>query len=93
MHLWPAAGPWQLFEAPAASAGCWDWAALRAGVGRLNGDHRPLHMGRYPMEKIKRVDEPTTLIIEDEVPPGAGEGRRLPAGGQRRHGPQVPLAT
>ena len=40
----------------------------RAGVGRLNGDHRPLHMGRYPMEKIKRVDEPTTLIIEDEVP-------------------------
>lgn len=40
----------------------------RAGVGRLNGDHRPLHMGRYPMEKIKRVDEATTLIIEDEVP-------------------------
>ena len=40
----------------------------RAGIGRLNGDHRPLHMGRYPMERIKRVDEPTTLIIEDEVP-------------------------
>jgi len=40
----------------------------RARVGRLNGDHRPLHMGRYPMEKIKRVDEPTTLIIPDEVP-------------------------
>lgn len=40
----------------------------RARLGRLNGDHRPLHMGRYPMEKIKRVEEPTTLIIEDEVP-------------------------
>ena len=40
----------------------------RAGLGRLNGDHRPLHMGRYPMEKIKRVDQPTTLIIDDEVP-------------------------
>ena len=40
----------------------------RAGIGRLNGDHRRLHMGRYPMERIKRVDEPTTLIVEDEVP-------------------------
>ncbi len=25
-------------------------------------------MGRYPMERIKRVDEPTTLVIDDEVP-------------------------
>ncbi len=39
----------------------------RAGIGRLNGDHRPLHMGRYPMERIRRVDEPTTLIVADEV--------------------------
>ena len=39
----------------------------RAGLGRLNGDHRPLHMGRYPMERIKRVDEATTLIIPEEV--------------------------
>ncbi|NNC79274.1 MAG: Fe-S protein, partial [Acidimicrobiales bacterium] len=39
----------------------------RAGIGRLNGDHRPLHMGRYPMERIKRVPEATTLIIPDEV--------------------------
>ncbi len=46
------------------------WLGLggtRAGIGRLNGDHRPLHMGRYPMERIRRVDEPTTLIIDDEV--------------------------
>jgi len=40
----------------------------RGGFARVNGDHRPLHLGRYPMEKIKRVDEATTLIIADEVP-------------------------
>lgn len=39
----------------------------RAGLGRLNGDHRPLHLGRYPMERIKRVDEATTLIVPEEV--------------------------
>jgi len=44
------------------------FGGTRAGLDRLNGDHRPLHMGRYPMEKITRVNESTTLIIEDEVP-------------------------
>ncbi len=39
----------------------------RAGIGRLDGDHRPLHMGRYPMERITRVDEPTTLVIPEEI--------------------------
>ncbi|MGH7004959.1 MAG: hypothetical protein ACREIP_13515, partial [Alphaproteobacteria bacterium] len=29
---------------------------------------RPGEWGRYPMEKVKRVDETTTLIIDDEVP-------------------------
>ncbi len=43
------------------------WGGTRAGFGRLNGDHRPLHQGRYPMERIKRVDEPTTLVIADEI--------------------------
>lgn len=43
------------------------WGGTRAGFGRLNGDHRPLHLGRYPMERIRRVPEPTTLIIDDEV--------------------------
>ena len=43
------------------------WGGTRAGISRLNGDHRPLHMGRYPMEKIKRVDDATTLIIPEEV--------------------------
>jgi len=28
---------------------------------------RPVHMGRYPMERIKRVDQPTTLILRDEI--------------------------
>ena len=43
------------------------WGGTRAGFGRLNGDHRPLHMGRYPMERIKRVEEATTLILPDEI--------------------------
>ncbi|MBO88068.1 MAG: Fe-S protein [Rickettsiales bacterium] len=29
---------------------------------------RPTHMSRYPMEWVKRVEKPTTLILEDEVP-------------------------
>lgn len=35
---------------------------------------RPMHLGRYPMEKIKRVDKPTTLITDDvkQVPKRAG---------------------
>ena len=39
----------------------------RPGWQRLAGQGRPWHLGRYPMEKVRRVDEPTTLIIEDEV--------------------------
>ncbi len=59
----------------------------RAGLGRLNGDHRPLHLGLYPMERIKRVAEPTTLVV-------GGEVRRVPvrAGGFPRaaHGDMGP---
>ena len=33
---------------------------------RLN--QRPSHWSRYPMETIKKVSQPTTLILEDEVP-------------------------
>ncbi len=39
----------------------------RPGWRRLDGRHRPWHLGRYPMEKVRRVSEPTTLIIEEEV--------------------------
>ena len=28
---------------------------------------RPLHMGRYPMETIPRMDEPSTLVLRDEI--------------------------
>jgi len=28
---------------------------------------RPVHRGRHPMERIKRVDQPTTLILRDEI--------------------------
>jgi ferredoxin len=47
---------------------------VREGVGgtlptsRYVGEEsRPLHLGPYPMETIKRVDEPTTLIIREEI--------------------------
>ena len=43
------------------------WGGTRAGWRRLNGDYRRLHMGRYPMEKIKRRPEATTLIVPEEV--------------------------
>ena len=35
---------------------------------------RPMHMGKFPMEKIRRVDKPTTLITDDvkRVPKRAG---------------------
>ena len=41
---------------------------IRPGWSRLRGEHRPLHMGKYPMERIQRVDEATTLVIEEEIP-------------------------
>ncbi len=40
----------------------------RPGWGALIGANRPLHMGPYPMERIRRVDKPTTIIEEDNVP-------------------------
>ena len=39
-----------------------------SGRERNRRARRPLHMSRYPMEQVKRVDRPTTLIIDDEVP-------------------------
>ena len=34
------------------------------GTRRLGGK-RPIHLGKYPMEKIKRVEKTTTLITDD----------------------------
>ncbi len=37
-------------------------------------EQRPLHLGRYPMESIQRADDPTTLVIREEI-------RRVPKRG------------
>ncbi len=48
--------------------------AARDGVGGTRPSwwdeelaSRALHLGRYPMESIRRVDEPTTLVLRDEI--------------------------
>ncbi len=40
----------------------------------LSRKKRPPHLGRHPMERIKRVDRPTTLITDQvrRVPKRAG---------------------
>lgn len=43
----------------------------RPGWSEAEEAKRPLHMGRYEMERIRRVDEPTTLVLRDEI-------RRMP---------------
>jgi len=40
----------------------------RSGRERNRRKRRPSHLSRYPMEQVRRVDKPTTLIIDDEVP-------------------------
>ena len=39
----------------------------RPGFDAAEQARRPLHAGRYPMERIPRVDEPTTLVLRDEI--------------------------
>jgi reductive dehalogenase len=43
----------------------------RAGLSWINGGlhrpGRPLHLGPAPMEKIRRVAAPTTLVLDDEI--------------------------
>ena len=64
-------------DAPLASL---DWPSADAYMGKpgtrpgwteAEEAKRPLHLGRYAMEKIRRVDEPTTLVLQDEI-------RRMP---------------
>jgi ferredoxin len=43
----------------------------RPGFEDAEASLRPVHRGRYPMERIRRVDEPTTLVLRDEI-------RRMP---------------
>jgi ferredoxin len=39
-----------------------------SGREREARGRRATHLSRYPMEQVRRVDRPTTLIIDDEVP-------------------------
>jgi reductive dehalogenase len=59
-------GPKRAFEGGLAwhfgLGGCETWWS------RVARRRRPADQGRYPMETVKRVDETTTLIIDDEVP-------------------------
>jgi len=47
------------------------WLGLNgatSGRERNRRAKRPTHYSRYPMEQVRRVDRPTTLILDDEVP-------------------------
>lgn len=46
----------------------WGINGAQSGRERTRRAGRPSHMSRYPMETVKRVDRPTTLILDDEVP-------------------------
>jgi reductive dehalogenase len=39
-----------------------------SGRERRRRAKRATHLSQYPMEQVKRVDRPTTLILDDEVP-------------------------
>ena len=39
-----------------------------SGLERWRRARRPTHLSNYPMEQVKRVPRPTTLILDDEVP-------------------------
>ncbi|MDH5577554.1 MAG: Fe-S protein, partial [Betaproteobacteria bacterium] len=64
-------------DAPLASL---EWPSVEAYMGKMGTrpgwteaeeEKRALHLGRYEMEKIRRVDEPTTRVLRDEI-------RRMP---------------
>jgi ferredoxin len=39
-----------------------------SGRERNRRARRATHLSRYPMEQVQRVDRPTTLVLDDEVP-------------------------
>ncbi len=63
-------------DLPLAPRRLWDrgpafWFGLAGAVPELerrDERRRPSHWSRYPMERIKTKDRPTTLIIDEEVP-------------------------
>ncbi len=63
-------------DLPIAADASLDWPDSAAYVGTMGTRpgfedaelaRRPLHLGRYPMERIRRVDQPTTLVLRDEI--------------------------
>ena len=46
----------------------WGINGAQSGRERNRRARRASHLSSYPMETVKRVDRPTTLIIDDEVP-------------------------
>jgi ferredoxin len=63
-------------DRPLAGIAALDWPDAHAYLGRdgtrpgfdaAELARRPMHLGRYPMERIRRVDEPTTLVLRDEI--------------------------
>lgn len=63
-------------DLPIATDASLDWPDSDAYMGKLGtrpgwaeseAELRPLHLGRYPMESLKRVPEPTTLILREEI--------------------------
>lgn len=46
----------------------WGINGARSGRERNRRAKRPSWASRYPMETVKRVERPTTLILDDEVP-------------------------
>jgi ferredoxin len=62
--------------AAGAPLGSLDWPSVDAYMGKPGTrpgwtedeeDKRPLHLGKYEMERIRRVDEPTTLVLREEI--------------------------
>ncbi|MEH6526986.1 MAG: reductive dehalogenase domain-containing protein [Sneathiella sp.] len=46
----------------------WGQNGAQSGRERRRRTKRASHLSRYPMETVKRIDRPTTLILDDEVP-------------------------
>ncbi|OGA19718.1 MAG: hypothetical protein A3H32_20155 [Betaproteobacteria bacterium RIFCSPLOWO2_02_FULL_63_19] len=46
----------------------WGINGAQSGRERNRQARRATHLSRYPMETVKRVERPTTLILDDEVP-------------------------
>ena len=46
----------------------WGLNGAQSGRERNRQKKRATHLSRFPMETVKRVERPTTLILDDEVP-------------------------